>query len=50
MDDLAVMWLKQRHKSPMTGNGHHATYKKLVIWDLVYGIVFVGVPAVIIHL
>ena len=28
-----IMWLKQCHKPPMTGNGNHTTYKHGEIWD-----------------
>ena len=30
-----VMWVKQCHKAPMTGNGKHTT-KFVVIWGMVY--------------
>ena len=33
------MWVKQRHKTPMTGNGNHTTYKHGDDWGMVYGIV-----------
>ena len=37
--DTYIMWLKQCHKLPMTGNGNHTTYKNGDDWGMVYGIV-----------
>ena len=34
-----IMWQKQCHKPPMTGNGNHTTYKNVDDWGMVYGIV-----------
>ena len=33
-----VMWLRQCHKPPITGNGNHTTYNG-DDWGMVYGIV-----------
>jgi len=36
---LRIMWVKQCHKPPMTGNGKHTTYKNGYDWGMVYEIV-----------
>ena len=36
---ICVMCLKQCHKSPMTGNGNHTTFKNGDDWGMVYDIV-----------
>jgi len=33
---IYVMWVKQCHKPPMTGNGKHTTYKNGDGWGMVY--------------
>ena len=30
---MKIMWVKQCHKAPMTGNGNHTTYKNDEIGD-----------------
>ena len=34
--EIHVMWLKQCHRLPMTGNGKHTTYKNGDDWGMVY--------------
>ena len=36
---LIVMWVKQCHKPPMTGNGKHTTYWNGDDWGMVYDMV-----------
>ena len=36
---IFLMWEKQCHKPPMTGNGKHTTYKNGDDWGMVYDIV-----------
>ena len=31
-----IMWIKQCHKPPMTGNGNHTTFKNGDNWGMVY--------------
>ena len=33
---IKLMWLKQCHKPPMTGNGNHSTYKIGDDWGMNY--------------
>ena len=33
--DIPLMWLKQYHELPMTGNGHHTTYENGDNWGMV---------------
>jgi hypothetical protein len=35
---MKIMWVKQCHKAPMTGNGNHTTYKNGDDWGTVYDI------------
>ena len=37
------MWVKQRHKPPMTGNGNHTTYNNGDDWGMVYDIIFTNI-------
>ena len=32
---IKLMWLKQCHKPPMTGNGNHSTYKIGDDWEMI---------------
>ena len=34
-----IMWVKQCHKPPMTGNGKNTIYKNGDDWGMAYGIV-----------
>ena len=36
---IHIMWVKQCHEPPMTGNGEHTTYKNGDDWGMVYDIV-----------
>jgi hypothetical protein len=39
MLDMCLVWVKQCHKPPMTGNGKYSTYKNGDDSGMVYGIV-----------
>ena len=39
MENPDVMWVKQYHKPPMTGNGNHTTYQNGDDWGMIYGLV-----------
>ena len=35
MVDIPLMWIRQCHKPPMTGNGEHTIYKTGDDWGMV---------------